>query len=158
MSFECSPKREALSSERMDVKIKRLHHDAKLPAYKTSGSRGADLCAVSAGVLLPSLRGAVACGFALEIPEGYGVMILPRSGLAHDHGVSVINSPGLIDSDFRGEIKVLLENRGFSPFRWKAGERIAQMALVELPQARFVVVDELGETARGEGGLGSTGR
>lgn len=141
----------------MDLKIKRLHPDAKIPVYATPGARGADIYALTGGHLWPNDRGACETGFALEVPDGYGVMILPRSGLGAKHGVSVINSPGLIDSDYRGQVMVLMENRGPAEFTWRPGERIAQMVLVELPQARFIEVAELKDTERGTKGLGSTG-
>jgi dUTP pyrophosphatase len=142
----------------MEVRAKRLDPRALLPLYASAGAGGGDLHALDGGALEPGEHRAVGTGLALEVPLGYGALITPRSGLSAKYSVGVLNSPGLVDSDYRGEVKVLLVNRGKQRFAWEAGERIAQLVLVALPQARFVEVEELGGTQRGEGGFGSTGR
>ena len=132
---------------------------AKLPLYKTSGAAGADICALlekplviesGKSVMIPT-------GLFFEIPEGYEVQIRPRSGLAAKNGVTVLNTPGTIDSDYRGEINVILINLGDKPFTVNNGDRIAQMLVAPVIQAEFSVVTSLDETERGAGGFGSTG-
>ena len=108
--------------------------------------------------LAPGERRAVATGFAIAIPDGYEVQVRPRSGLALKHGITCLNTPGTIDSDYRGEVKVILANLGSEPFEVVRGERIAQLVPAPVLRARFTEVEELGETARGGGGFGSTGR
>ncbi len=142
--------------------IQRLAHGAglELPAPASAGASGLDLpAAVSAPVVLaPGERAVVGCGLALEIPWGWEGQVRPRSGLAARHGVTVLNAPGTIDSDYRGEVKVILINLGDAPFTIERGDRIAQLVLCEV--AHGVAVRELGDlssTARGEGGFGSTG-
>lgn len=132
----------------------------ELPVYKTAGAAGADVCAhVAEPVLLqPGTSALIPTGLNLEIPEGYEVQVRPRSGLAFKHGVTVLNSPGTIDSDYRGELKVLLINLGQAPFTVNDGERIAQIVVAPVTRALFVPAETLSETARGEGGFGSTGR
>ncbi len=143
------------------IRIKILEHGKglKLPTYKTAGSAGADLvAAVHAPYTIDSMaRVAIPCGFCMAIPTGWEAQIRPRSGLALKHGLSMPNAPGTIDSDYRGELKVLLVNLGPDPFTVRRGDRIAQMVLNQVPQATFDVVDDLDETERGEGGFGSTG-
>lgn len=136
-----------------------------LPSYETNGAAGADIRANFAGearetgVLLgPGARALVPTGFRVEIPEGYEIQIRPRSGLALKHGVTLLNTPGTIDSDYRGPLGIILVNLGQEPFRVAHGERIAQMIIAPVVQASFEIVDDLSETARGEGGFGSTGR
>ncbi|MGY6634879.1 MAG: dUTP diphosphatase [Alkalilacustris sp.] len=136
-----------------------------LPAYATTGAAGADLRANlpadvrAAGVTLaPMARAVIPTGFALEIPPGYEVQIRPRSGLALRHGLSMPNSPGTIDSDYRGPVGVLLVNLGDAPYLVTHGERIAQMIVAPVVQARIDVVQTLAPTPRGAGGFGSTGR
>ncbi len=140
--------------------LKRLPHGEGLPppAYATQGAAGMDVVAAEDIDLAPGARHAVATGFALAIPDGYEVQVRPRSGLALKHGVTCLNTPGTIDSDYRGEVKVILANLGSEPFPVRRGERIAQ--LVPAPVLRADVVDaaELDDTARGVGGFGSTGR
>ena len=109
-------------------------------------------------MLEPGKRHAVATGFAIEIPHGYEVQVRPRSGLALKHGITCLNTPGTIDSDYRGEVKVILANLGAEPFPIVRGERIAQLVPAAVLRADFVEVDALEETARGAGGFGSTGR
>lgn len=141
------------------VAILRLPHGngLPLPAYATDGAAGMDVCAAEDVELAPGGRHAVATGFALAIPEGYEIQVRPRSGLAFKHGISVPNAPGTIDSDYRGELKVLLINHGPETFSIARGDRVAQLVLVPVTRAAFTEVDDLDETARGAGGFGSTG-
>ena len=132
---------------------------AKLPVYKTNGAAGADICALlKSPVVIESGKSAmIPTGLFFEIPEGYEVQIRPRSGLAAKNGVTVLNTPGTIDSDYRGEINVILINLGSQPFTVNNGERIAQMLVAPVIQADFSVVESLEKTERGSGGFGSTG-
>jgi dUTP pyrophosphatase len=131
-----------------------------LPAYMSPGAAGADVVAAVSGelVLAPGERALVPTGFSLEIPPGYEVQVRPRSGLALRHGVTCLNSPGTIDSDYRGEVGVILVNLGREPFVVRRGERIAQLVMAPVVQAVFDAVPALAASARGEGGFGSTGR
>lgn len=143
------------------VKFKRLPHGEglPLPAYATSGAAGMDVCsAEDAFRIHPGEVDAVATGLAVETPEGYELQVRPRSGLAARYGVTVLNTPGTIDSDYRGEIRVILINHGQQAFMIHRGDRIAQLVLAPVVQAEVVEVDELDETERGEGGFGSSGR
>ncbi|MEL5876421.1 dUTP diphosphatase [Cereibacter sphaeroides] len=135
-----------------------------LPGYETPGAAGADLRAnlppesrAEGLVLAPLGRVLVPTGLRIEIPDGFELQIRPRSGLALKHGISLPNSPGTIDSDYRGPLGVILVNLGDEPFRVAHGDRIAQMVVAPVVQARFELADELGATARGAGGFGSTG-
>lgn len=131
-----------------------------LPAYMTGGAAGADVVAAVAAdlVLAPGERAVVPTGFALEVPDGLEVQIRPRSGLAAKHGVTLLNSPGTIDSDYRGPVGVVLVNLGTEPFTVRRGERIAQLVVAPVLRAAFREAEALGVSARGEGGFGSTGR
>ncbi len=142
------------------LKILRLPHgaDLPLPAYATVGAAGMDVVAAETIDLLPGARHAVATGFALAIPDGYEVQVRPRSGLALRHGITCLNTPGTIDSDYRGEVKVILANLGQESFRVVRGERIAQLVPAAVTRADWVEVSDLDDTARGAGGFGSTGR
>ncbi len=142
----------------MKIRVKKLTSDAIIPSYQTKGAAGFDLHSVEELTLEPGKRAMVATGLAFSIDEGYEVQVRPRSGLAYKYGVSVINTPGTIDSDYRGEIKVLLINHGEEPFAIKKGERIAQAVVKEVVLADFTEVEELDDTERGSGGFGSTGR
>lgn len=131
-----------------------------LPAYETTGAAGADLRANLPGgplVLTAGARALVPTGLHMEIPDGFEVQIRPRSGLALKHGITLPNSPGTIDSDYRGEVGVILANTGDEDFTVRHGMRIAQMVVAPVLQARFTVVDDLSVSARGAGGFGSTG-
>lgn len=143
----------------IEIAIKRLPHgaDLPLPAYATAGAAGMDVVAAEELDLAPGARHAVATGFAMAIPEGYEVQVRPRSGLALKHGVTVPNTPGTIDSDYRGELKIIMINHGDTPFPIRRGDRIAQIVAAPVQHARFAEVDELDDTARGTGGFGSTG-
>ena len=144
----------------IEIKLTRLPHGEgmPLPKYASEHAAGLDVCAAEELVLAPGQRHAVATGFAIEIPHGYEVQIRPRSGLALKHGITCLNTPGTIDSDSRGEVKVILANLGQEPFEIRRGERIAQLVPAPVLHADFVEVEALAETARGTGGFGSTGR
>ncbi|MBJ6122019.1 dUTP diphosphatase [Sphingomonas mollis] len=142
------------------IAVKRLPNglDLPLPAYATSGAAGMDVVAAESLTLQPGGRAAIATGFALAIPEGYEVQVRPRSGLALKHGITCLNTPGTIDHDYRGEVKVILTNLGDEPFAVVRGERIAQLVPAVVQRAALVEVAELDDTVRGLGGFGSTGR
>lgn len=147
------------SSDSVPVPVKRLPHfeGLELPAYATDGAAGMDVLAAEDVTLAPGARHAVATGLAVAIPFGFELQVRPRSGLALKHGISVPNAPGTIDSDYRGEVKVILINHGAEPFVIVRGDRIAQLVLAPVTRASWLKVDELDETARGDGGFGSTG-
>ncbi|HQS13045.1 MAG: deoxyuridine 5'-triphosphate nucleotidohydrolase [Sphingomonadales bacterium 35-56-22] len=148
-----------MSSQKVEVRVKRLNHGAglALPAYATSGAAGMDICAAESLNLRAGKRHAVATGFAFAIPDGYEVQVRPRSGLALKHGITCLNTPGTIDSDYRGEVKVILANLGEDDFMINKGDRIAQIVVAPVTHGHLVEVDDLDETARGAGGFGSTG-
>ena len=141
------------------VMVQRLEHfdGLELPAYTTDGAAGMDVLAAEDVTLPPGARHAVATGLAVAIPPGFEIQVRPRSGLALKHGITVPNTPGTIDSDYRGELKVILINHGAVSFEVRRGDRIAQLVLAPVTQASWLPVDELDDTARGEGGFGSTG-
>ena len=141
------------------IPLLRLPHgaDLPLPAYATDGAAGMDVVSAEDLTLAPGARRAVATGFAVAIPEGYEVQVRPRSGLALKHGVTCLNTPGTIDSDYRGEVKVILANLGSDPFEIKRGDRIAQLVPAPVQRATLTEVTRLDETERGHGGFGSTG-
>ena len=143
----------------LPVAVKRLPHGhgLDLPAYATHGAAGMDVVSAETVTISPGARHAVGTGLALAIPPGFEVQVRPRSGLALKHGISVPNTPGTIDSDYRGELKVILINHGAEPFVVRRGDRIAQLVLAPVIRASWLEVDELDETARGAGGFGSTG-
>jgi dUTP pyrophosphatase len=151
-------------STKVTVELQRLAHaeGLPLPAYQTAEAAGLDLmAAVPEGepmTLAPGQYALVPTGLAIALPPAFEAQVRPRSGLAAKHGVTVLNSPGTIDADYRGEIKVILINHGTAPFVIKRGERIAQMVIAPVVQAALVPVAELSETDRGAGGFGSTGR
>lgn len=146
------------------IGVQRLAHaeGLPLPAYQTAEAAGFDLVAAlpegEEMVLAPGARALVPTGLVLEIPSGHEGQVRPRSGLALKHGVTVLNAPGTIDADYRGEVKVILVNHGEAPFRIVRGERIAQFVAAPVTRAALVAVDAVGDTARGAGGFGSTGR
>ena len=144
----------------IDIELQWLTHGKGLPAptYATDGAAGLDVVAAEDLTLAPGQRHAVATGFAIAIPEGYEVQVRPRSGLALKHGITCLNTPGTIDHDYRGEVKVILANLGSEAFQVVRGERIAQLVPAAVTTARCVEVDALDETVRGAGGFGSTGR
>ncbi|MGE0178446.1 MAG: dUTP diphosphatase [Sphingomonas sp.] len=144
----------------IEIALKRLPHGEglPLPAYATDHAAGLDVVAAESLTLAPGARCAVATGFALSIPQGYEVQVRPRSGLALKHGITCLNTPGTIDADYRGEVKVILANLGSEDFAISRGERIAQLVPAPVLRADFNVVEELDATPRGGGGFGSTGR
>ncbi|WP_397582303.1 dUTP diphosphatase [Sphingorhabdus sp.] len=148
-----------MPSQKVDIRVKRLDHGAGLPmpAYATSGAAGMDICAAESLTLRAGKRHAVATGFAFAIPDGYEVQVRPRSGLALKHGITCLNTPGTIDSDYRGEVKVILANLGDEDFVINTGDRIAQIVVAPVTQGVMVEVDALDDTERGTGGFGSTG-
>ena len=148
-----------MSSPEVPILVKRLPHgeDLPLPAYATDGAAGMDVVAAEDVDLAPGTRHAVATGLSVAIPHGYEIQVRPRSGLAFKYGVTVPNTPGTIDSDYRGELKVLLINLGQESFAVRRGDRIAQLVVAPVTRGSWLEVSELDETARGEGGFGSTG-
>jgi len=145
--------------EPVDISVKRLAHagDLPLPSYETSGSAGMDVRAAENMVIAPGHRGLVGTGLAFAIPQGYEIQVRPRSGLALKKGIGVPNSPGTIDSDYRGELKIILLNHGEEDFIIERGDRIAQIVVAPVQRGVLKEVDRLDGTARGEGGFGSTG-
>jgi dUTP pyrophosphatase len=147
------------SPDSIPVPVKRLPHfeGLELPAYATDGAAGMDVVAAEDVTIAPGARHAVATGLAVAIPPGFEIQVRPRSGLALKHGITVPNTPGTVDSDYRGEVKVILINHGATPFEIRRGDRIAQLVIAPVLRATWLKVDELDETDRGEGGFGSTG-
>ncbi len=146
-------------STAIEIAIQRLPNGGglPLPAYASGGAAGMDVVAAETLTIRPGTRHAVATGFAMAIPPGYEVQVRPRSGLALKHGITCLNTPGTIDSDYRGEVKVILANLGDEPFEIRRGDRIAQIVPAPVQRAAFAEVDRLDDTARGAGGFGSTG-
>jgi dUTP pyrophosphatase len=145
------------------LRVKRLPHGEglSLPSYQSKEAAGLDVVAgVPEGAAVsipPGARALIPTGFALELPRGYEAQVRPRSGLALKHGVTLLNSPGTIDSDYRGELMVILVNHGDEPFLVRRGERIAQLVIAPVSHAEIVAAEELAATSRGPGGFGSTG-
>ncbi len=146
-------------TDRIGVSLKRLPHGEglDLPHYATSGAAGMDVVSAEDVTIQPGARHPVATGLAMAIPHGFEIQVRPRSGLALKHGITVPNTPGTIDSDYRGELKILLINHGSEPFPIARGDRVAQLVLAPVVQARWDEVATLDDTARGSGGFGSTG-
>jgi dUTP pyrophosphatase len=142
----------------VELLVRLLHPAAQLPRRAHPGDAGADLFSVEEVVIPAGERRDVGTGLALAIPGGYAGFVQPRSGLAFKHGIMVVNSPGLIDAGYRGELRVALYNSGREPFRVAVGERIAQLVVQRVEEPEFLATDELPDTARGEGGFGSSGR
>lgn len=142
----------------MEIPIKLLYEGAQAPVYAHVGDAGLDLRCTEDIELAPFQRAAVPTGMAIELPEGFAALVLPRSGLAVRHGISLVNAPGLIDSNYRGEIKVIMINLDpENTFRAKRGERIAQLMVIRVEQVSLVVCEDLADTERGEAGFGSSG-
>lgn len=141
----------------VQLRIRKLDPSITTPAYAHPGDAGLDICSAEDLTLEPGTRKLVSTGFAMALPEGYAAFVQPRSGLAARSGISIVNTPGLIDCHYRGEVKVILINLGNEAFAVRRGDRIAQMVIQKVEAARLEVVEELDETARGEGGFGSTG-
>jgi dUTP pyrophosphatase len=150
-----------MSEKRLRIRIKRLPHgkDLPLPSAASRGSSGLDLLAAVDGSveIAPGATALVPTGLSIEVPLGHEAQVRPRSGLALKHGITVLNTPGTIDSDYRGEVGVILINHGSGTFTVKRGDRIAQMVFAEVCEARLEEAEELGDTGRGEGGFGHTG-
>lgn len=149
-----------MTHQKIAVKRLRTPSELPLPSYMTSHSAGMDLYAdITADIkLLPGERALIPTGIAIALPEGYEAQIRPRSGLALKHGIALVNAPGTIDADYRGEIGVIMINSGTEPFTVKRGERVAQMVVARFSRVEWAEVDDLDETARGNGGFGHTGR
>ncbi len=144
--------------EPVHVELKRLDKQAQVPVYAYDGDAGVDLRSVEHLVLQPGERAMVPTGIAIGLPYGYAGFVMPRSGLAAKHGISVVNTPGLIDSNYRGELKVILINHDLSePFEINIGDRIAQLVIMPVPTVNFEEVEILSETVRGAAGFGSSG-
>ena len=141
------------------IRVVRLRHnlDLPLPAYATDGAAGMDIVSAEALSLAPGDRAAVPTGLCIAIPDGFEVQVRPRSGLVLKHGLTVANAPGTIDSDYRGEVKVILINLGPKPVQIERGQRIAQLVVAPVTRGVFEEVDHLDDTTRGQGGFGSTG-
>lgn len=156
--------RDEMGPPQVHVAVKTLEHfeGLELPAYETDQAAGMDLRAAvaedAAVVLEPGRRALIPTGLAIALPAGYEAQVRPRSGLAIKHGITCLNSPGTIDADYRGELKVILINHGEESFTIARGERIAQMVIAPVTQIGWDAVEELPETQRGAGGFGSTGR
>lgn len=151
-------------SGRIDIGLTFLDHGRglELPRQQTAGAAGVDLLAAlgisEVVAIAPGKRAIVPCGFAMALPTGYEAQVRPRSGLAAKHGVTVLNAPGTIDADYRGEVKVILINHGDADFEIRRGDRIAQMVVAPVSAVTFSERETLDDTERGEGGFGSTGR
>ena len=141
----------------MQLKIKRLDPRAQLPEYKSPGASGLDLSTLVGHLLYPGRRVVLPTGIAVQMPIGFEGQIRSRSGLSAEEGIIVLNSPGTIDSDYRGEIKLIIQNNSRVPYRIEAGDRLAQLVICPISHCTLVEVDRLTETKRGEQGLGSTG-
>ena len=144
------------------LRVKRLNEEASLPVKKTPGSAGFDVCACITEPpgrvgIYPGARAVIPLGIAVDLDEGWEVQVRPRSGLALKKGITVLNTPGTVDSDYRGEIKVILANLGDRTFIVEHGDRIAQLVVSAVPRVALIEVDEIQETERGDGGFGSTG-
>ena len=143
----------------MKLRVRRLVADAALPARAHEGDAGYDLQAVEPATLAPGQRGMIPTGISVEIPDGHAGLVLPRSGIAARHGITLVNAPGLIDSGYRGEVKVLLLNTdSVDSFEIATGDRIAQLVIVRVETPPIEEVDALAESVRGDGGFGSSGR
>ncbi len=141
----------------LKILVKQLDAELPLPSHATSGDAGVDLYAREAGTVWPGERKLVPTGIAVAVPQGYVGLIAPRSGLAIKYGISLVNSPGILDAGFRGEIHAIVINEGEEAFDYARGDRIAQLVVVPFAEQQFEVVDELPDSDRGEGGFGSTG-
>jgi len=147
-----------MNQKRPEVKIRKAHPDVPDPVYSTPGAAGCDVFAIENTAIFEGCSILIHTGLFLEVPEGYECQIRPRSGLAVKNGITVANSPGTLDSDYRGELMVCLINHSHKEYRINRGDRIAQLVFAPVVQATFVNVDELSETERGSGGFGSTGQ
>ncbi len=144
--------------KKLDVRVKTLNPDAVIPKYQTSEAAGFDLHSIDEKTIKAGERDVIKTGLAVALPRGYELQVRPRSGLALKNGITVLNTPGTVDSDYRGELMVILLNTSKDDFAIKKGDRIAQAVIKEILQAEFTIVDELDDTERGSGGFGSTGK
>lgn len=142
----------------IEIKIQKINEDATLPKYARPGDSGADLFSTRDYTLKPGEKVLIGTGIKLQIPEGYEGQIRSKSGLAAKHGIAVLNSPGTIDSHFRGEVGVILINHGRESYNVEKGQKVAQLVFQKVEQGRFKLAESLDETVRGEGGFGSTGK
>jgi len=152
-----TPTNRALLGNNVAVEFKRLNEQAKIPQYKTAQAAGMDVASVEQVVLPSGKFTMVGTGLAMALPDGYEAQVRPRSGLAAKYGVTVLNAPGTIDADYRGEIKVILINHGPEDFKIEIGDRIAQLVIKKVEQLKVFEVEKLDDTERGTGGFGSTG-
>lgn len=141
----------------VSVRFKKEHPDAKAPEYTTEHAAGADLSSVEDIVIAPGSRQLISTGLSVEIPVGYELQVRPRSGLAYKNGITVLNTPGTVDSDYRGTVKVILCNTSADPFTVTKGMRIAQAVIAPVVRGQYEIADDLTDTARGTGGFGHTG-
>lgn len=146
-----------IKNQKCVVKLKLLHPATQLPRYAHEGDSGADLYSTIDYSLEPLERKAIPTGLSAEVPQGFELQVRPKSGLALNHGITVLNTPGTIDYGYRGEIKVILINLSSEPYHIKAGDKIAQLVLASVAYAEFQLVEQLSQTQRGSGGFGSTG-
>jgi dUTP pyrophosphatase len=143
--------------EKLKIKVKKLHQDAILPSYAHAGDAGMDVYAVENNILNPGERKLIPTGLSFEVPVGYEMQVRPKSGLALKNGITLVNTPGTLDSGYRGELKVILINHSNEKYEVKKGEKIAQIVIAKYEEAEMQEVQELSETQRGAGGFGSTG-
>lgn len=140
------------------VPIKKVHSDAVIPKYETEQAAGFDLHVIEGGIIPPHSTELISTGLAMAIPVGYELQVRPRSGLSLKTMIRIANSPGTIDSDYRGEIKLIVTNIGDEPYEYEIGDRLAQGVLNEIPRATWFITDDLDKTNRGECGFGHTGK
>ena len=145
------------ADSRVVIKVKRLVSEAVIPQYEHPGDSGADIVAITECVLQPLQRAVMDTGLSAELPAGFEIQVRPKSSLAKNHGITVLNTPGTIDSGYRGEIRVILINLGSEPFYIHRGQKIAQLVLSPIVRAAFEEADELSGSGRGSSGFGSTG-
>ena len=141
----------------MEVKVKKIHEDAKIPAYAHEGDSGMDLYSVEETILQPGETKLVKTGLQIAVPKGFEAQVRPKSGLAAKFGVTVLNTPGTVDSGYRGEVMIILVNHGKEEYKVEKGKKIAQMVIAKVEEAKIEVVEDLDNTTRKDGGLGSTG-
>ncbi len=141
----------------MEVKVKKIHEDAKIPAYAHEGDSGMDLYSVEETILQPGETKLVKTGLQIAVPKGFEAQVRPKSGLAAKFGITVLNTPGTVDSGYRGEVMVILVNHGKEEYKVEKGKKIAQMVIAKVEEAKIEVVEDLEDTTRKDGGFGSTG-
>ena len=141
----------------MEVKVKKIHKDAKIPAYAHEGDSGMDLYSVEETILQPGETKLVKTGLQIAVPKGFEAQVRPKSGLAAKFGVTILNTPGTVDSGYRGEVMIILVNHGKEEYKVEKGKKIAQMVIAKVEEAKIEVVEDLDDTTRKDGGFGSTG-